>query len=842
MNRTEQLPTIKFYQKLSTWWKNSLQSKKSTRSFLLRLLVASTTVLVSIATFSSYQVVRELILEKLKKNSLLEVQLGADNIDQWLASKKIEAYTTANTPTFRTMDWSIVQPFLKSKELRSPDFFFFAMINPDGSYYTTKVGKAKANLKDRKHIKRAIAGQINVSDPVISRTLDVLMVFVATPVWSDDPNIKQPIGILAGAISTNRMRQIVSSLQYGANSYAFALNSEGESIFIPQQDLNGNETKPVPNFSLSEDPKLQKIARKMLAQERGIELVEVGVSAVADMKRGALRQQSRQVYLAYLPVKEADWSLGLIIPRENIESQLKALNLMALVVLSLAMTMIIVLWKVQSFEQKQLKKTKQAAEIANQAKSQFLANMSHELRTPLNGILGYAQILNRSQSWGEKEHKGIEIIHQCGNHLLTLIDDVLDISKIEAHKLDLYPSDFHFPSFLEGVVEMICIRADRKGIEFIYQPETNLPTGIIADEKRLRQVLINLLSNAVKFTDTGKVVFQVTTFRGKSSQSRDDSHPFSTIEFKVQDTGVGIPAENIDAIFKPFEQVGEHSKRFQGTGLGLAISSQIVNLMGSQIRVESQLGVGSIFSFQAKFPLSVNWVKSASTIAGKQIIGYTGTQKTVLVIDDRWENRSVLINLLQPIGFVTTEAENGFQGLAKLLELKPDVTITDLQMPVMDGLEMLRQLRAVDNLKNLLVIVSSASVSEIDRHNSIDAGGDDFLPKPVNAQELFKMLDRHLGIEWKYAQTRNIEIMPKSSASDIVIDNPQILSPPLEELEILLALVQRGRLNQLSAKAQQIQQSNQKYISFVKPILQWTEDFEADKIEEFIQSFLEQKE
>ena len=202
----------------------------------------------------------------------------------------------------------------------------------------------------------------------------------------------------------------------------------------------------------------------------------------------------------------------------------------------------------------------------------------------------------------------------------------------------------------------------------------------------------------------------------------------------------------------------------------------------------------------------------------------------------------MLINLLQPIGFVTTEAENGFQGLAKLLELKPDVTITDLQMPVMDGLEMLRQLRAVDNLKNLLVIVSSASVSEIDRHNSIDAGGDDFLPKPVNAQELFKMLDRHLGIEWKYAQTRNIEIMPKSSASDIVIDNPQILSPPLEELEILLALVQRGRLNQLSAKAQQIQQSNQKYISFVKPILQWTEDFEADKIEEFIQSFLEQKE
>lgn len=220
--------------------------------------------------------------------------------------------------------------------------------------------------------------------------------------------------------------------------------------------------------------------------------------------------------------------------------------------------------------------------------------------------------------------------------------------------------------------------------------------------------------------------------------------------------------------------MGDKVKQSQGTGLGLAISDQIVNLMDSKIRVKSQLGVGSTFSFKATFPLSYEWVQSATNLSGKQIVGYTGKQKSILVIDERWENRSLLISLLQPMGFMIVEAENAAEGLAQIKQMKPDLIITDLHMPVMDGFEMLRCLRTSEELKKLLVIVSSASVLDINYQYSLNIGGDDFLPQPVNSQELLKILEKHLQIEWKYAQTEAIEktgITDNSSIAELIFDN-----------------------------------------------------------------------
>jgi signal transduction histidine kinase/DNA-binding LacI/PurR family transcriptional regulator/DNA-binding NarL/FixJ family response regulator len=475
----------------------------------------------------------------------------------------------------------------------------------------------------------------------------------------------------------------------------------------------------------------------------------------------------------------------------------------------------------------ELAQARDAAEAANRAKSTFLASMSHELRTPLNGILGYAQILKREQL-DAVAARGLSIIEQSGQHLLTLINDILDLAKIEAGRLQLNPAALQLPSFLEGIIAIIRGRAEAKQLRLSFEAPPNLPAWVQVDETRLRQVLLNLLGNAVKFTDRGSVTLRVSAEARPLSadQMEPATQPFCALRFEVVDSGIGIPPDRLERIFQPFEQAGEQWRQAEGSGLGLAISRQLVRLMGDDLHVASELGHGSTFWFQLVLP-----VEQAAPLAGpsheSMITGYRGRQRTVLIVDDILSNRAMLVDMLLPMGFMVLEAEHGRQALETVQQARPDLILMDRRMPILSGPEAVRQIRTLSDGARVPIVATSASVTDTDQILSQEAGYDAFLPKPIALPQLVAMLERYLQLEWEYAP------------AVVTAEEPEVLSlPPPEELASLLALAELGDILALQARTAQIQQRDPSLRPFVSKLERLAARFEVEQVEVILREHL----
>ncbi|WP_161974502.1 response regulator [Piscinibacter terrae] len=379
-----------------------------------------------------------------------------------------------------------------------------------------------------------------------------------------------------------------------------------------------------------------------------------------------------------------------------------------------------------------------AAEAANRAKSEFLVSMSHELRTPLNGVLGYAQLLSRDQGLSPRQARGLDVIQQSGKHLLGLINDILDLARIEAGRTELNLEPVTLSDFLQEVVNLMQVKADEKHLAFVFDAGEGLPEAVLADKRQLRQVLLNLLGNAIKFTDQGTVTLH--------AGARPTGAAQVLLQLDVEDTGVGMHAHELERIFEPFEQVGDAQRRSGGTGLGLTITRALVKDMGGQVQVSSEFGRGT--RFQVELPMTVAPPAKSGPRKVPGAVRYQGPQRRVLVVDDIASNRALMCDFLTNAGFEVAEASDGGQMLQTTRSFRPDLILMDSVMQPVDGLEATRRLRRDADLAGVPVIAISAAATTEHRAACLQAGVNVVLVKPVSLDTLQAHIGEQLGLQW----------------------------------------------------------------------------------------------
>jgi CheY-like chemotaxis protein len=463
-------------------------------------------------------------------------------------------------------------------------------------------------------------------------------------------------------------------------------------------------------------------------------------------------------------------------------------------------------------------------------RSNFLAQMSHELRTPLNAIMGYTQLLQRNkQNLTEQEGTGLAIIEESSHHLLTLINDILDLARVEAGKMVLYPTAVNLEVFLRMVVDIMRVKAEEKSLLFSFELADELPAAVTVDETRLRQVLLNLLGNAVKFTDAGTVTLRVSPARPLGTSADQGFDASTRIRFEVADSGIGMSEQQCAKLFQPFEQVADTARREGGTGLGLAISQQLMHLMNASIAVVSEPGKGSTFWFELDVPVATATVPVPPV--QRAIHGYDGERKRLLIVDDVPQNRVMLMDLLQALGFVAASAGNGRECLALLDSFMPDLIVMDVMMPEMDGNEATRRIRRMPEWNKIPIIATSASASHEDELKCRDAGADAFLAKPVDHDVLLNVIGARLGLNWTITQS------PPKPGSPGVEKGGDLVIPPAGEIEALWQLVRLGNMSSIRKQADYLATLDPAYLPFAQHLRALAQGYHSKALLAFVKRF-----
>jgi signal transduction histidine kinase/DNA-binding NarL/FixJ family response regulator len=461
------------------------------------------------------------------------------------------------------------------------------------------------------------------------------------------------------------------------------------------------------------------------------------------------------------------------------------------------------------------------AEAANRAKDEFLASMSHELRTPLHAILGYADLLREGALAGESRKEALATIGGSGRHLLALINDLLDLSRIRSGHLELDLAAVQLPALLEEIAAMMRVEAQKKGLTFDLHAPADLPGLVRADAKRLRQILLNLLGNAIKFTDAGHVVLDV------EAALRDDGRV--ELRMEVEDTGIGIALQDRDRIFAPFEQSEEGQRRESGVGLGLAISQELAHLMGGRIEVDSRPGRGSRFRFTVA--LEVVRETQATSPEQRPVVGYQGPRRSILVVDDQEENRRLLRQMLAPYGFDVLAAGAGAEALDLARERRPDLIVMDLRMPGMNGFDAAAAIRALPGLQGVPLIAASASIVDLERAQSDPRTFAVCLRKPFQATDLLDAIERVLGLVWRYGD--------RDSAVEEVEASGATLAPSPRVLDNLLELARLGKLVRVEQIALELEASDPRYGPFARRVHSLARRFDEERLIAMLEESLE---